>query len=143
MSSHEATELRLYIANAADLHRQQGTAILRNLATKKARGDYKHDLAVKLYMYLVESGAKKYVKQFGTPDQPWHKLFSMADRKAVAEDLTRSFEEEYGYGNYDSLLPKKYQAAGTPAGARLKKSAARLQREIDESLASAKKGARR
>lgn len=109
MGATEATELTLFIENDANLHRQQHVPILKNLATKKVRSQYKHDLAVKLFGYLVESGAKKYAKEFGSPDQPWHKLFDVATRKRVAEDLTRDFEGEFELGNYDNLLPKKYQ----------------------------------
>lgn len=104
----EANELKLYIVNDGDLHRQQGEPILKNLATKKARGIYKHDLAVKLYGYLVEAGAKKYARAFDDPAR-WHKLFDVPTRKKVAEELTKSFETEYKLGNYDHLLPKKYQ----------------------------------
>ena len=107
--THAATELEQYIENDADLHRQQHAPILKNLATKKARGEYKHALAVKLFGYLVESGAKKYAKAFGSPNQPWHKMFDVPTRKRVAEELTKSFEAEHALGNYDNLLPKKYQ----------------------------------
>ena len=107
--THAATELEQYIENDADLHRQQHAPILKNLATKKARGQYKHPLAVKLFGYLVESGAKKYAKAFGSPNQPWHKMFDVPTRKRVAEELTKSFEAEHKLGNYDFLLPKKYQ----------------------------------
>ena len=109
MGSTEATELKLFIDNDGDLHRRQGTSILKNLATKKVRSQYKHDLAVKLFGYLVESGAKKYAKEFGSPGQPWHKMFDVPTRKRVAEELTRDFEGEFELGNYDNLLPKKYQ----------------------------------
>ena len=108
-----ATELEQYIENDADLHRQQHAPILKNLATKKARGQYKHALAVKLFGYLVESGAKKYAKAFGSPNQPWHKMFDVPTRKRVAEELTKSFEAEHALGNYDNLLPKKYQKEET------------------------------
>lgn len=43
---HAATELKLYIDNDGNLYRQQTTSILKNLITKQARGEYKHDLAV-------------------------------------------------------------------------------------------------
>ena len=109
MGATEANALELYIANDANLHRQQHVPILKNLATKKVRSQYKHDLAVKLFGYLVESGAKKYVKEFGSPGQPWHKMFDVPTRKLVAEELTREFEGEFELGNYDNLLPKKYQ----------------------------------
>ncbi len=111
MDDQAATELKLYIDNDADLQRQQGSSILKNLATKKAQGKYKHDLAVKLYGYLVENGAKKYAKEFGSPGQAWHQMFPPSTRKEVAEDLTRDFEGEFELGNYESLLPKKYQSS--------------------------------
>ena len=108
IDEHAATELKLYIDNDGDLYRRQTTSILKNLATKKVRSQYKHDLAVKLFGYLVEAGAKKYVKEFGGPPA-WHKQFDVPTRKAVAEELTRDFEGEFELGNYDDLLPKKYQ----------------------------------
>ena len=108
--THAATDLKLYIDNDGQLYKSQTTSILKNLATKKVRSTYKHDLAVKLFGYLVESGAKKYAKEFGSPNQPWHKMFDVPTRKAVAEELTRDFEGEFELGNYDRLLPKKYQA---------------------------------
>jgi hypothetical protein len=64
---------------------------------------------VKAFGYLVESGAKKYAKDFGSPGQPWHKMFDVPTRKLAAEELTRDFEGEFELGNYDYLLPKKYQ----------------------------------
>ena len=107
--TNAATELKLYIDNDGDLYRRQTTSILKNLATKKVRSQYRHDLAVKLFGYLVESGAKKYVKEFGSPGYPWHKMFDVPTRKQVAEELTRDFEGESELGNYDHLLPKKCQ----------------------------------
>lgn len=130
--NHEATELKLYIDNDGDLYRSQTTSILKNLATKRARGEYKHDLAVKAFGYLVEAGAKKYAKEFDSPGN-WHKIFDVPTRKAIAEALTRDFEGEAALGNYDHLLPKKYQKEeGAVAGK--KKSAAQLEREIAEAL---------
>jgi hypothetical protein len=108
IDEHAATELKIFIDNDADLHRQQQVPIFKNLATKKVRSTYKHDLAVKLFGYLVESGAKKYAKEFSVGTD-WHKMFSVPTRKAVAGELTRDFEGEFELGNYDDLLPKKYQ----------------------------------
>jgi hypothetical protein len=109
MGATEAHELKLYIDNDASLHRQQHVPILKNLASKKFKSQYKHDLAVKAFGHLVESGAKKYAKEFGSPGQAWHKMFDAATRKIAAEDLTRDFEGEFELGNYDHLLPKKHQ----------------------------------
>lgn len=106
MGTTEATELELYVDNDADLHRQMVTPIHKNLATKKVRSQYKHDLAVKAFMHLMEAGAKKYAKEFGGT---WNKMFDVPTRKTVAEKFAKSFETEFELGNYDHLLPKKYQ----------------------------------
>lgn len=112
---HEAHELTLYIDNDESLYRQQHTPILKNLITKLAKGVYDPAKAEKLWMYLVENGAKKYAKEFGSDfiadreGVPWHKMFSMEDRRAVARDFRRQFEEQAKNGEYDHLLPKKYQ----------------------------------
>ena len=98
-------ELEQYAVNEAALYPQR-QSIEKNLATKKARGEYKHDLAVKAFGYFVDACAKRYAKEFGGT---WHKMFDLPTRRAVAKNLTTSFEEEYKLGNYDHLLPKKYQ----------------------------------
>lgn len=102
----EAFELKLYIENDGTLHRRQGEPILKNLAAKKAKGVYDHDEAVKIYMHLMESGAKKYAKEFGGT---WNQLFSVADRKSAAKAFVGDFEAEYKLGNYSHLIPKQYQ----------------------------------
>jgi hypothetical protein len=144
--SHEATELKLFIDNDGDLYRQMRTSIDRNLITKKARGIYQHDLAVKGFGYLAEAGAKKYAKEFGGT---WHQMFTPAVRREVAEALTRNFEGEAALGNYDYLLPKKYQVPLKAAKEKLsrdvsllkkagyggkKKTAAQVKRDVDEIL---------
>ena len=121
MGTAEATELTIYIDNEGTLYPQK-LSILKNLATKKARGQYKHDLAVKGFGYLVETGAKKYAREFGGT---WHQMFDASTRKIVAEELTKAFEAEAALGNYNYLLPKKYQKTDkSPAShhARKKKS---------------------
>lgn len=111
-ADHEAAhELSLYIENDGQLHRQQGEPILKNLILKVAKRTYDHDNAVKLYMYLMESGAKKYCKEFGGT---WNVMFSVPTRKLAAEEFAKSFEAEAALGNYAHLLPKKYQKE-TPA----------------------------
>lgn len=107
--SSAARELAMFVENDADLYRQQETPINKNLATKKAKGIYHHEGAVKLFGHLMESGAKKYVKEMGSPGDQWHEMFNTATRKEAAEDFAKHFETEYNLGNYDHLLPKKYQ----------------------------------
>jgi hypothetical protein len=88
----EQTELKLFIDNDGDLYRQQTTSITKNLQRKLAKGVFDKEKSKKLWMYLVENGAKKYAKEFGGE---WHKIFSMADRKAVAAELADDFASEY------------------------------------------------
>jgi len=98
-----ARELQLFVENDGDLHRRQGQPILKNLATKMARGIYKHEGAVKLYGYLMKSGAEKYAKEFGPT------TFGPATRRAAAEQFALGFEAEWNAGQYRDLLPKKYR----------------------------------
>ena len=115
-----ANELKLFTENDADLYRQQTTSILKNLATKKASGKYDHDKAVDMFIHLAESGAQKYLREFGGLDvkshltrlthSTWHELFPKDIRRIVATEWRDEFEVEYANGAYDSLLPKKHQA---------------------------------
>ena len=133
-------ELQQYAANEADLYPQR-QSIETSLATKKARGAYKHDLAVKAFGYFVEAGAKKYAKEFGGT---WHKMFDVPTRKAVAEELTKSFEAEWKLGNYKHLLPKKYQhnIEGTSVGSAATRSARKAQHSRIKSASSTSKKAK-
>jgi len=90
----EQSELKLYIDNDGDLYRQQTQPIIKNLQRKLAKGKFDKKLSEKLWMYLVENGAKKYAKESGT-GSVWHKMFSMEDRKAVAKELADDFVAEY------------------------------------------------
>ena len=113
--SDEARELQLYIENDGQLYRQQQTPIHKNLATKMARGIYDKDKAVKLWLYLMEAGAKKYAKGAGTP---WNLMFPKSARIEAAKAFNEHFLGEYGLGNYNRLLPKKYQPKTAGGGKR-------------------------
>jgi hypothetical protein len=101
-----ARELELYASNDGELYRRSGKLILKNLATRKANGTYNRSQAVKAYMNFADLAAKKYAVEFGGE---WSKLFPVADRKQVAEAFVHHFETEHSLGNYNNLLPKKYQ----------------------------------
>jgi hypothetical protein len=101
--------LKMFTENDGDIYRQQTTSILKNLATKKARGVYDSELAVQAFMYLAETGAKKYAQEFGEPGASWHEIFPTDVRRAAAKGWRDEFETEYNLGNYDQLLPMKYQ----------------------------------
>ena len=98
-----AVELMLFIQNNSRLHKQRIVPIQKNLITKMAREQYDSKKAVKLWMYAVKDAVKDYQKEYG--DFPIDKDTQMR----VAELLVQEFEDEAELGNYDHLLPKKYQ----------------------------------
>lgn len=91
----EVRELQLFCENDGDLYRQQVQPIEANLRKKMAKGVYDHEKSVKLWGYLAENCAKKYAKEFGS-GQPWHKMFSTADRREVAKGFADHFRREAG-----------------------------------------------
>ena len=94
--SIEQRELKLYIDNDGQLYRQRYTPIEKNLTKKMEKGKYDSKLAVKLFMYLVDDGAKKYVKDFGGNVKD---MFPKKDRIEVAKELRDDFEAEYKVRN--------------------------------------------
>ncbi len=88
----EITELEVFIENDGQLYHSQTVPIMKNLQKKLEKGVFDKSKAEKLWMYLVENGAKKYAKDSG--GGTWHKMFSMADRKAVAKSLNEGFLAE-------------------------------------------------
>jgi len=114
-----AQELVLFVDNDGDLYRGQTTSIIKNLVTKIARGTYDPEKAVQLFMYLAESGAKKYAREYGDSESNWHKMFPVEVRRLAASHWRDAFETEAKLGNYDNLLPKKYQ---NPAPKKIQRS---------------------
>jgi hypothetical protein len=104
-----ASELVMFTDNDRDLYRQQMEPIFKNLIAKMASGKYDREKAVKLFMYLAESAAKKYAHDAGGDASRWHEMFPVPVRKLAATHWRDSFEAEAKLGNYDNLLPKKYQ----------------------------------
>lgn len=103
-----ARELILFIENDGDLYRQQGLPIIKNLVAKVDRGIYDRQKAVKLYMYLMESGSRSYAKQFSTGEADWKNIFNKATRELAAKNFVAHFESEYKAGAYSNLHAKKY-----------------------------------
>lgn len=106
LDEQAAHELYLYTVNDSQLMRSQGEPIYKNLITKKARGVYQTELAIKLAMYLMDNAAKKYAREFGGT---WNDMFNVPTRREAAKEFIRYYEEEADLGNYDDYLPKKYQ----------------------------------
>jgi len=64
--SDVVNELDLFIMNDEDLYRRRFMPIIENIKRKMKRGVYDHEKVIKLWMYLIDDAAKKYVQEFGT-----------------------------------------------------------------------------
>lgn len=93
-TSQEARELFLYIVNDSNLYHRKTLPIIANLKRKYKKGVYDPELAVKLWMYLADEGARQYKREFGSdPDEPQY-LFNKAVRMDVARELRDRYEED-------------------------------------------------
>ena len=54
-----ADELELLATNDAELYRRQYVPIIKNLMRKRAKGIYDHNLAIKLWRYMIDRVAKQ------------------------------------------------------------------------------------
>ena len=98
-----ARELELYIDNDSQLYHSQFVPIVKNLMLKRRKGVYNRELAAKLFMYLMDAGAKKYVREFGTGGKI-DTMFNKNTRMAAARAFRDSFETEAELGNYDRMI---------------------------------------
>ena len=95
----EQRELKLFIDNDSRLYRQRFLPIMRNLSNKMAKDQYKSSLVESAFMYLVNDGVKKYIADYaGDKD-----MFSRADKKAVAKEYVKEFEDAYANEEYDFM----------------------------------------
>ena len=108
-------ELFLYANNTGSLYRMK-MAIAKNLATKKARGIYDRELAVKGWMHFANAAAKSYTKEHGARGDKWSNLFPVPDRQFAAREWRDWWTGEQKAGVFESLLPMKYQKAKTRKG---------------------------
>jgi hypothetical protein len=93
--------------NDQDLYRQMFLPILMNLARKMKRGVYNHQMAPKLWQYLVDQGARKYVMQNGGTVR---NTFPKQARIELAKDMADEQMEMLKAGEYSIATgydPKK------------------------------------
>ena len=98
--SDEMQELKLYIVNDASLYRQRYMPILKNLSKKKKKGRYRKGLASKAFMYMIDDGAKRYVKSYGGNVRD---VFPKRQRKMLAQDYVEEFEQIYRNQEFDFM----------------------------------------
>jgi len=99
--SPEATELTLYMDNEEPLYRQK-IVIFRALAKKKDRDRYDPKLAPKAFARIVNLGARKYVREFGSPGDRWNLVFSPVDRRQAAVHFAEEFLGWYA-ADYEAM----------------------------------------
>ena len=85
----ERREIELFTSNHAQIYRQRIQPIIKNLAKKKAKGNYDDKLAIKAWTYAVNDGIKAYNKEFGSSIK-----LSKAEKDKAAEYLLKHFEDE-------------------------------------------------
>lgn len=98
VDDHAATELELYIENDYELvgaDNSLGKNIEKMLAKKVKRGNFEVLPSIKAWMYLIDAGAKKYAKEFGSSEREWPKLFNKATREKVATRFARHWAQEH------------------------------------------------
>lgn len=98
--SAEMEELKLFIDNDASIYRQRYMPILKNLSKKKKKGQYRKGLASKAFMYMIDDGAKRYVKSYGGDARD---VFPKRQRKSLAKDYVEEFEEIFKNQEFDFM----------------------------------------
>ena len=100
----EMKELKLYIDNDVSLYRQRYMPILKNLSRKKKKGQYRKGLASKAFMYMINDGAKRYVKSYGGNARD---DFPKRQRKELAKEYVDEFEETFKNQEFDFMKQEK------------------------------------
>ncbi len=98
--SDEMEELKQYIDNDANLYRQRYMPILKNLSKKKKKKKYRKGLAQRAFMYLVDDGAKRYVRSYGGNVRD---VFPKRQRKQLAKDYVEEFEQIFKDQEFDFM----------------------------------------
>jgi len=98
--SEEMRELKLYIDNDQDMYRQRYIPLLKNLSRKKKQGKFRKSLASKAFMYLIDDGAKRYVKSYGGNHLD---VFPKRERKDLAKDYVKEFEDIFKNQEFDFM----------------------------------------
>ena len=74
--------------------------ILKNLSKKKKKKKYRKGLAQRAFMYLVDDGAKRYVRSYGGNVRD---VFPKRQRKQLAKDYVEEFEQIFKDQEFDFM----------------------------------------
>ena len=99
--SDAINELDLFIMNDEDLYRQQFMPKISNLRRKMKKGIYDDEKAIKLWMYLVDRAARKFVQQDPQSGMDVKDMFPKETRLKVAQVIADREKENIEQGEYD------------------------------------------
>lgn len=100
IDSNATNELDTYIMNNEQLYRRRFMPIIANIKRKLKRGIYDHDKAQKLWMYLIDDGAKEYVKEFGSTQDDVATMFPKETRLHLASVMAQRELDNIKQGEY-------------------------------------------
>lgn len=103
-----ARELALTIANYGDIYESVATPFIKNMARHIARNEYDEEKALVAVGYLVQAGAKKYIKEHGSGG-PVSTMFEPADLHDTALLLLAEYAEEITGTAGDMIGPRRVE----------------------------------
>jgi hypothetical protein len=133
---HAAKELVLHADNDHHLHYSSHQPIVKNLSKKMKKGTYHPEKAKKLWQYHADRAAQSYAKHHGD-GTPWHKMFSVSDRKHAAahwEDMHRHELNESAGPTSDYSLNSTFAPEASTPIARVKQAAHSAMKRIKDKL---------
>lgn len=95
-----AREIEIYADSNSALYFSRKLPILKNLQRKFQKGNYKIELAAKLWLYYINDAMQRYNKEFGSRGDKWHELLSVSDRKLLALEYAKDTLQEFELGNF-------------------------------------------
>ena len=101
IDSDAVNELDSFIMNDEDLYRRRFMPIISNLRRKVRKNVYDHEKAQKLWMYLIDDAARKYVQEFGSSGTDVKDMFPKETRLQVARIISDRELENIKQGEYD------------------------------------------
>ena len=110
--SDAVNELDLFIMNDEDLYRRRFMPILTNIQRKMKRGVYDHEKVIKLWMYLVDDAARKFVQQDPQSGMDVKDMFPKETRLKVAQVIADREKENIENGEYDDVQGRPTPAIG-------------------------------
>ena len=96
-----ADELEVLATNDGDLYTRQYMPIIKNLMRKRAKGTYDHNLAIKLWRYLIDNVAKQDAGHMAR--HKWSGVVRNLAAKQIADEEISNMED----GEYDHIDLKR------------------------------------